>query len=135
MRISDWSADVCSSDLRRSRTPDGRQAQPAAGSHNPRCPGAAAMTEEPNAATIAAATSAPKASPPDLRLRPPLPTVMRLSRKTVGIASAVTLAAIGGAFGYALYDKGLAAPAELLVADRSEEHTSELQSLMRTSYA
>src|SRR3546814_13193427 len=42
---------------------------------------------------------------------------MRLSRKTVGIASAVTLAAIGGAFGYALYDKGLAAPAELLVAD------------------
>src|SRR3546814_14620249 len=75
------------------------------------------MTEEPNAATIAAATAAPKASPPDLRLRPPLPTVMRLSRKTVGIASAVTLAALGGAFGYALYDKGLAAPAEFLVAE------------------
>src|SRR3546814_17696399 len=74
------------------------------------------MTEEPNAATIAAATSAPKASPPDLRLRPPLPTVIRLPRKTVGIASAVTLAAIGGAFGSALYDKGLAAPAELLFA-------------------
>jgi type IV secretion system protein TrbI len=75
------------------------------------------MTDESNAAPIAAATSAPKASPPDLRLRPPLPTVMRLSRKTVGIATAVTLAAIGGAFGYALYDKGRAAPAELLVAD------------------
>jgi type IV secretion system protein TrbI len=75
------------------------------------------MTEEPNAAPTAAATSAPKASPPDLRLRPPLPTVMRLSRKTVGIASAVTLAAIGGAFGYALYDKGREAPAELLVTD------------------
>jgi type IV secretion system protein TrbI len=75
------------------------------------------MTEEPDAAPIAAATSAPKASPPDLRLRPPLPTVMRLSRKTVGIASAVTLATIGGAFGYALYDKGREAPAELLVTD------------------
>lgn len=75
------------------------------------------MTEEPNAAPTAAATSAAKASPPDLRLRPPLPTVMRLSRKTVGIASAVTLAAISGAFGYALYDKGREAPAELLVAD------------------
>jgi type IV secretion system protein TrbI len=75
------------------------------------------MTEEPNAAPTAAPASAPKASPPDLRLRPPLPTVMRLSRKTVGIASAVTLAAIGGAFGYALYDKGREAPAELLVAD------------------
>jgi type IV secretion system protein TrbI len=75
------------------------------------------MTEQPNAEPIAAVTSAPKASPPDLRMRPPLPTVMRLSRKTVGIASAVTLAAIGGAFGYALYDKGSEVPAELLVAD------------------
>ena len=75
------------------------------------------MTEEPNVAPATEVTSAPKASPPDLRLRPPLPTVMRLSRKTVGIASAVTLAAIGGAFGYALYDKGRETPAELLVAD------------------
>ncbi len=75
------------------------------------------MTEEPNVAPAAEVISTPKASPPDLRLRPPLPTVMRLSRKTVGIASAVTLAAIGGAFGYALYDKGREAPAELLVAD------------------
>lgn len=83
------------------------------------------MTEESNAAPkapatparAAAASPAPKANPPDLRLRPPLPTVMRLSRKTVGVASAVTLAAIGGAFGYALYDKGRETPAELLVAD------------------
>lgn len=75
------------------------------------------MTEEPETAPTAAATPAPKASSPDLRLRPPLPTVMRLSRKTVRIASAVTLAAIGGAFGYALYDNGREAPAELLVAD------------------
>ena len=75
------------------------------------------MTEEPQAAPASAAPSAPKGVPPDLRLRPPLPVVMRLSRKTVGIASAVTLAAIGGAFGYALYDKGRDAPAELLVAD------------------
>lgn len=75
------------------------------------------MGKEPQAAPVAATTPAPKAAQPDLRLRPPLPTVMRLSRKTVGIASAVTLAALGGAFGYALYDKGREAPAELLVTD------------------
>lgn len=75
------------------------------------------MGEESQAAPVAAPPPAPKAAPPDLRLRPPLPTVMRLSRKTVGIASAVTLAALGGAFGYALYDKGREAPAELLVTD------------------
>lgn len=75
------------------------------------------MGEEPQAMQAAPPSPAPKADPPDLRLRPPLPSVMRLSRKTVGIASAVTLAALGGAFGFALYDKGREAPAELLVAD------------------
>lgn len=34
----------------------------------------------------------PKAAPPDPRLRPPLPGVTRVSRGTVAIASAVTLA-------------------------------------------
>jgi type IV secretion system protein TrbI len=78
------------------------------------------MSEELHAAPVAApepAPTPPKAPPPDLRLRPPLPSVMRLSRKTVGIASAVTLAMIGGAFGYALYDKGRDKPPELLVTD------------------
>jgi type IV secretion system protein TrbI len=58
-----------------------------------------------------------KGPPPVLTLRAPLPVVMRLSRKTVGVASAVVLAAIGGAFGFALYDKGKTAPAELLATD------------------
>jgi len=75
------------------------------------------MNEELEPAPATEAKPASKGAPPDLRLRPPLPTVMRLSRRTVGIASAVTLAAIGGAFGYALYDKGKEAPAELLVTD------------------
>jgi type IV secretory pathway VirB10-like protein len=73
------------------------------------------MSEELEAAPAAEPT--PKAALPDLRLRPPVPTVMRLSRRTVGIASAVTLAMIGGAFGYALYDKGRDKPPELLVGD------------------
>jgi type IV secretion system protein TrbI len=73
------------------------------------------MAEEQE--TAPAVEPAQKATPPDLRLRPPLPTVMRLSRKAVGIGSAVTLAMLGGAFGYALYDKGRDKPAELLVGD------------------
>lgn len=77
------------------------------------------MSDDMQAAPTAAPEQSPmpKAPPPDLRLRPPLPSVMRLSRRTVGIASAVALAGIGGAFGYALYDKGREAPAELLVSD------------------
>jgi type IV secretion system protein TrbI len=73
------------------------------------------MNDENPAAPQAAPV--PKTAPPDLRLRPPLPNVMRLSRKTVGIASAIALAGIGGAFVYALYDKGREVPAELLVSD------------------
>lgn len=77
------------------------------------------MNEMPQSATgpVPDTATAPKAAPPDLRLRPPLPTVMRLSRKTVGIASAIALAGICGAFGYALYDKGREKPPELLVTD------------------
>ncbi|MBL0923425.1 MAG: TrbI/VirB10 family protein [Sphingomonadaceae bacterium] len=76
------------------------------------------MTNEPeDTGAKVGAAPAPRTAPPDLRLRPPLPTVMRLSRKTVGIASAATLAMIGGAFGYALYEKGQEKPAELLITD------------------
>lgn len=59
------------------------------------------------------ATAAPKSPVSEFKLRGDIPRVMRLSRKTVGIGSAVLLLAIGGAFTYALQDDGDAAPAEL----------------------
>jgi len=55
----------------------------------------------------------PRPSAPDLKLRGEIPRVMRLSRKTIGIASAVILTGIGGLFTYALQSAGDAPPTEL----------------------
>src|SRR3546814_7010392 len=83
MRISDWSSDVCSSDLR------------VPGQHEPRDPHAAERHHRLHAVGAAG-------QPDGQASRPAHP---------------------GGEF----------QPAA--AADRSEEHTSELQSLMRISYA
>lgn len=57
----------------------------------------------------------PVASPEAITsLRPQLPSVMRISRKSVMIGSCTLLAVIGGAFAYALHTKVEAPPAELL---------------------
>ncbi|ATW05280.1 TrbI/VirB10 family protein [Sphingorhabdus sp. YGSMI21] len=55
----------------------------------------------------------PRAATPDLKLRGEIPRVMRLSRKTIGIGSAVILTGIGGLFTYALQSTGDAPPTEL----------------------
>src|SRR3546814_1355959 len=97
MRISDWSSDVCSSDLRPCQGPPGQ------GSRNfgsdqgadPRYGGA---------------------------LRPLLPSASRRSHRRD---------CDHGERGHRAYHR-LRHPGEL---SRSEEHTSELQSLMRISYA
>src|SRR3546814_7164451 len=94
MRISDWSSDVCSSDLHRLRPAcplfgGGRQ-------HEPLGPAAG----------------------------PPLP---RLSGRRAD-PGALSDQAVRGFCLSCLYRRRR-------VADRSEEHTSELQSLMRISYA
>src|SRR3546814_5766090 len=91
MRISDWSSDVCSSDLPR-RALRGRQLQP----QRQHC-------REPAVRHAAGA---------ELRLRRPGPQRHRRHRPARG----------GAARG-------------LRPDGRSEEHTSELQSLMRISYA
>lgn len=57
------------------------------------------------------------ASPPDLKLRSEPPSVMRLSRKAIGMASAVTLTAIGGVFAYALHSSSKGPATELLSTD------------------
>src|SRR3546814_6394531 len=104
MRISDWSSDVCSSDL------------------------IYAVGGNENAATL---TGVP--------VRPIKVAVYVLSSLTAGIAAVLMVGWLGAV------TNGLGLGAELRVIAssvigganlmRSEEHTSELQSLMRTSYA
>src|SRR3546814_2956473 len=94
MRISDWSSDVCSSDLRTLRNPIA----------------AAGPFSSPTTTGDTHAT-------PCTRQRPalhPRPVRLQHRRRRTGV---------------------VAARNRRPVAARSEEHTSELQSLMRISYA
>src|SRR3546814_9769096 len=102
MRISDWSSDVCSSDLRR-RQP-GRQRRPGA---EQRAPGGGDRDGLCGAAGCA----------------PPVALGLEPGQGTVD--GAVAPNARGQARAWRL----------LWWRERSEEHTSELQSLMRISYA
>src|SRR3546814_6313277 len=94
MRISDWSSDVCSSDLARISAPRlDRVRHPAAG-------------HEPLAGSVAATRRRRQLGADECAQLVSPPTDLRLHRSD-------------GNAGFA----------------RSEEHTSELQSLMRISYA
>src|SRR3546814_4386742 len=93
MRISDWSSDVCSSDLTKGVEPSGQS--------------------ETRHRVVAKVREA--AVRPDEREVPDAPA----SRK-IGVH-------VRGGLKSELFDHGR--------QDRSEEHTSELQSLMRISYA
>src|SRR3546814_3347726 len=96
MRISDWSSDVCSSDLAVSAS--------------------AAPWVRPRKRSTASSSAC---TPSDTRLTPASRKPSSLDASTeVGLASRVT-------------SRSLATRKDL----RSEEHTSELQSLMRISYA
>src|SRR3546814_957210 len=108
MRISDWSSDVCSSDLE--------------------------CTEEFTAKTIPKAASPPikvqAGSAPRLR-RPRMAIGMVASAKTQ-ICAALTSVERPSADCFVIRGaRAWTAPYPM----RSEEHTSELQSLMRISYA
>src|SRR3546814_4113225 len=92
MRISDWSSDVCSSDLCRRRSPSRRKKLPS--SPLPR-------RRQARQSSISMRVSPKPASPPGIQ-----PSMHAPSSAFVGRATR-----------------------------RSEEHTSELQSLMRISYA
>src|SRR3546814_1614172 len=117
MRISDWSSDVCSS------------ARP---------PGAIAL------ANVTVSTGSAGGQAGDITLSAPLGWT---SSATLTLEAAGDIAlngAIGAAAGGLTLDAGgtITDSADLSVArfhlaggDRSEEHTSELQSLMRISYA
>src|SRR3546814_10110346 len=116
MRISDWSSDVCSSDL-------GGTA-PAGARLVGGLPGRAPDPWRPRASTRRSpchvVAGAGERRPPGLRAAD-----AHRTRQHHAPAPAVAL-------------DGVAGPAELAAlsaAGRSEEHTSELQSLMRISYA
>src|SRR3546814_4335905 len=104
MRISDWSSDVCSSDL------------------------------------MAVSRQAPLVVPPDFSLVPPAPGAARTG--TDSTAEQTLQALFGGPSQRSATEtqvldeaKGATADAGIRSEVRSEEHTSELQSLMRISYA
>src|SRR3546814_4521142 len=97
MRISDWSSDVCSSDLLSGAADVDRHG-------HLRAAGARDAGKAPrDAAALPGATASPGSLAPTIRIR----CVMRSSFR----------------------------PHQVGAARRSEEHTSELQSLMRISYA
>src|SRR3546814_1330262 len=92
MRISDWSSDVCSSDL-------------------------AALSIQDDISAVTAAD------------------VQRLARQYLTPARQWSLAILPKGMTLAEASTLDAAPPSAVVGGRSEEHTSELQSLMRISYA
>src|SRR3546814_7136832 len=108
MRISDWSSDVCSSDL------DGNAARVLLPRADVHADAAAAET----AAADAAATGAHAHSAAAVAVRGPA------EQHAIGTEPGRFLAQLG--------DHRIHL---VLLAVRSEEHTSELQSLMRISYA
>src|SRR3546814_8789935 len=116
MRISDWSSDVCSSDLEARAGGDAELAAGAGGAAGGRPAGLPGV----RAAEDQAPSPAPQPQPDAAR------RVQRQGRRRGGRAGPAwrggdRAAAVDGAVGAA--------------ADRSEEDTSELQSLMRSSYA
>src|SRR3546814_7227597 len=116
MRISDWSSDVCSSDLldRAAGDPDG-----ARGGLNPRALEGAHQLLEP--LSLGAAEQRVGGRPHRIELE-------RIFAHPA-IAEHLDLAAAHSVGG-----EGIGVGSARL-GDRSEEHTSELQSLMRISYA
>src|SRR3546814_10246214 len=113
MRISDWSSDVCSSDLRGEVAPERRRLPPVA-------------LVPPQPAVIAAvivldpAQSGERERGHDgFEPRPMRAGDLLFQCREIGGDQAVVMVGI----------------ADQEVAPRSEEHTSELQSLMRISYA
>src|SRR3546814_5151067 len=138
MRISDWSSDVCSSDLRRApvRQPAARQRRRRDGGavlpallgvplHRP--PGRAAArcrTARRGAARQGAALNAMAAVPEGFRY---LPGYVDAEVQAALIAALRALAEAAPLYRPTMPTSGR--------PFRSEEHTSELQSLMRRPYA
>src|SRR3546814_9937101 len=121
MRISDWSSDVCSSDLRPgriSKRPHGHPALP----DLPAIPEPAAAP--PVRFALPRLQRSHPSGPPQVRRKPTLDSREPSSVRSVPACDYIARASSpdGQIQGY-------------VFGSRSEEHTSELQSLMRISYA
>src|SRR3546814_6505279 len=123
MRISDWSSDVCSSDL-------AEVFNPATGEVEKRVPLASAAELDAAVANAREAQPAWAAVNPQRRARVLMKFVELLHRDMDKLAEALSRE-----HGKTLPDAKGDVIRGLEVAERSEEHTSELQSLMRISYA
>src|SRR3546814_6509447 len=119
MRISDWSSDVCSSDLLAFRS----ALAEAAGDED------AVHRVEPGDEILFALLEQFGVEPADVDLDPVRHAAVdqRLVQRFIGVGQRDIFADDA--------DRHLALRVPLAVHDRSEEHTSELQSLMRISYA
>src|SRR3546814_3899916 len=113
MRISDWTSDVCSSDLHSSSS----SSAPIAKSEIARCPPCAGLNDPPSKPVRIIQTSA---------------WVDQGNRANRGELIRCHLPHSCGA--HPLRGRGFY-PLRTILYTRSEEHTSELQSLMRISYA
>src|SRR3546814_2895306 len=120
MRISDWSSDVCSSDLRRTQLVAHVGEEPALGLVGRLGRFGRADQRLEQRTQVERHRDQPRQQPPaEPRVGLPVRRVeddgqMRDDRKA---------------------DRGVEEPRAIAQAVRSEEHTSELQSLMRISYA
>src|SRR3546814_4150863 len=121
MRISDWSSDVCSSDLPANAAPGAAQTAEAAGKTAENYVRDFALGREVSVTRNALGTV--KRLSVAVALRNP-ETGKPRSAKEIAALEQLIKGAVG-------YDQGRGD----VVAVRSEEHTSELQSLMRISYA
>src|SRR3546814_7937976 len=115
MRISDWSSDVCSSDLDRLIGRESRQIGD---------PGAAGAEAEENQRQNAAGRRSN--SPQDTAGRGP-PGARPIALQLIHVLDCAQPQFLGSSHPGVLF--------QIALSMRSEEHTSELQSLMRISYA
>src|SRR3546814_1658731 len=122
MRISDWSSDVCSSDLRRSEALDA-PALPRAAARLSLLPQRAHRPSLHLAGDRA--SHAGRKAGPQIRLG----AVQASASRVAGKARRAAQAVLGDPRMRAMLDQRSGRD------HRSEEHTSELQSLMRISYA
>src|SRR3546814_7460081 len=118
MRISDWSSDVCSSDLRRGFALRGVGASGKSLSAPSQGRGADSCFQEAGRCCAPGGTAGPR-PPPDGVTAMAIPDAYRRNFATLRRAA----------------ENGDLALMECTDAATSEEHTSELQSLMRISYA
>src|SRR3546814_9544007 len=140
MRISDWSSDVCSYDLEHTSVA-GVAAMAEAGTVAVLLPGAFHVLRETQLPPLrefrarhvpmAVATDCNPGTSPLLSLRQAMQLACTHFRLTP--EEALRGATVNGARALGLEDRGALRAG--LRADRPEEHTSELQSLMRTAYA